>query len=185
MSNPLDRWEASIEAGKTAEAAIAITFYLHLGMVCEDNTKERLKNPDLRGNTCFDVKILKSPYPKEITPAGLKQGEHLTLDASNVEDYPDTTMLLMIVDYTGTGVQTKGLYYITAGRVKEILKLNHKRLYSRSQRSAKDKVRKIGISTKECGRIAFPGKTLAESVDEILAAQKHPLLELVKLEDIE
>ena len=49
--NPLDRWEASIEAGKSAEAAILITFFQHLGMSCVDNTLVNVKNPDLRGES--------------------------------------------------------------------------------------------------------------------------------------
>ena len=180
MSNPLDRWEASIEAGKSAEAAILITFFQHLGLDLHDNTKDNVKNPDLRGECLLDSKILKSPYPAAKTPAGLEAGEHLTLDYINVmEDYPPNTMIVMTVDYTASGVPTKGLYFITAGRVREIVKQNPKRVYMRSNRTAKDKSKKIGISTKECGRIALPAMNMSASVDFIMAAQKHPLAEVV------
>ena len=185
MTNPLDHWEASIRAGKAAEAAIAITFFSHLGMVCQDNTLENVKNTDLRGNSLLEVKILKSPYPAAKSPAGLSPEEHLTLDSINVESYAPHTLIVMVVDYTASGVQTKGLYYITAGQVQALVKSNPKLAYSRSSRTQKDKVAKIAISTKNCGRIAFPGMTLADSVEEVLRAQKHPMDSLVALSDID
>ena len=172
MSNPLDRWEASIEAGHSAEAAIILTFHQFLGISLYSNTKENVKNPDLRGEVLLEHKILKSSYPKPITPAGLPQAEHLTLDYSNVMNYPPNTMIVMTVDYTRDGLPTKGLYFITAGRVHEIIAQNPERIYLRSQRSAKDKSKKVGISTKECGRVAFPGMTMPESVEQVMAARK-------------
>ena len=154
-------------------------------MSCVDNTLVNVKNPDLRGESLLDVKILKSPYPSSPTPAGLSAEEHLTLDYANVMgDYPPHTLLVLVVDYTAAGVQTKGLHFITAGQVQEIVKNNPKRVYSRSARSTKDKIKKVAISTKECGRIAFPSMTMASSVDEILKAQKHPLTTLTSPVDI-
>ena len=185
MSNPLDRWEASIKAGKATEAAIAITFYTHLGMVCEDNTRERVKNPDLKGSCTLDAKLALSPYPSSPTPAGLTSAEHVTLDQSNLADYPADTTIWVVVDYTAAGIQTKGLYYIKAGVAREIIKNNPKRCYSRSSRTAKDKVAKCAISTREMGRHAFPGMTLSETADEVLRAQKHPLASLMQLADID
>ena len=175
MLNPLDNWEASIAEGKAAEAAIAITFFTHLGMYCEDNTKENVKNTDLRGNSLLEVKILRSPYPSAKSPAGLPPEEHLTLDHANIIDADPRVMILMVVDYTGAGLPTKGLFFTTIGKVQSLVAALPKRVYNRSTRSSKDKVKKIGISTRECGRIAFPGMTLPTTVDEILRAQKHPL----------
>lgn len=186
MHNPLDRWEASIKAGKAAEAAIAICFFTHMGMVCEDNTLENIKNTDLRGNSQLEIKILKSPYPSAVSPAGLPPEEHLTLDYKNVmEDYDPNITIWMVVDYTPVGIQTKGLYYIKAGAVQQLVKSIPGRVYSRSNRTTKDKSVKIGISTKECGRHAFPGMSLPGTVDEILRAQKHPPESFTTLPDID
>jgi hypothetical protein len=175
MSNPLDRWEASIEAGNAAEAALILMFARHLGITLHPNAVDNPKNPDLRGEFLLDSKVLKSPYPSSPTPAGLTQEEHITLDYSNVmEDYPPDTVLAITVDYTGSGVQTKGFYLIPVFMVREIVKNNPNRVYSRSQRSSKDKSKKVAISTKECARLALPSMTLQETVAAILAAQKHP-----------
>lgn len=184
MANALDRWEASIKAGRTTEAAISLTFYKHLGWICEDNTQERVKNPDLRGTSVLEAKLALSPYPSSPTPAGLTSEEHITLDQSNLFDYADDTTIWVVVDYTGSGHKTKGLYYIKAADAKRIIRENPKRCYTRSARTAKDKVAKCALSTKEMGRMAFPGMTLSETADEVLRAQKHPLLP-VAFPDIE
>lgn len=179
MGNPLDSWAASIEAGKAAEAAILITFYKYLGIRLEDNTKENHKNPDLRGEVLLDSKILRTAYPKDKTPAGLSSAEHLTLDYANLFDYPPETLLVMTVDYTGSGLPTKGIYLITAERARDIVNQHPNRIYTRSRRSASDKDKKVGISTRECARIAFPAMTLADSAEEVMLAQKHPLVKVV------
>lgn len=174
--NPLDRWEASIREGKAAEAALAISYYKHQGMICTDNTTENIKATDLRGNVLIEAKYLNSPYPREKTPAGLSNKEHLTLDYANVVSADPNIKVVLVVDYTNAGVPTKGHYYIRMGTVHEIIKNNPTRVYLRSSRSNLDKSKKVGISTKECGRDAFPGMTLSETVDEIVRNKVYNLV---------
>ena len=170
MSDPKNAWAASIKAGKAAEAAIAITFFTYLGMICEDNTREDVKATDLRGNAVIEVKHLCAPYPAAVSPAGLPPEEHITLDYANIMKADPRIMLTMPVDYTGKGIQTKGLYLLTVGAVQQIVRDNPGRVYTRSGRTSQDKVKKIGISTKECGRLAYPGMSLAGTVDAVNCA---------------
>ena len=116
------------------------------------------------------MKYLTTPYPPcKATPSGLDFREHLTLDVSNINDYPNNTLLLLVVDYTKKDVPVKGIFIISSDRVKEIMAQTPGRVYKRSERTKSDKVLKVGISIRECGRIAFPSVNDHGSVDLIKA----------------
>jgi hypothetical protein len=112
----------------------------------------------------LEAKYLTSAYPSSPTPSGLQAAEHLTLDVVNIESYSDDTVIMMVTDYTPKH-DTKGVFCVTAGNVQRILKAMPNRAYSRSQRTMKDKIRKVGISTEDCTLLIFPGLTQEETVD--------------------
>ncbi len=166
MASPLNSWSASVKAGATAEVRMIDALEEHLGWIF-------VKHPngtdiDLVGGGILDIKALRCPYPSSPTPSGLTPATHLTLDYANVFKYSDSALIVMAVDYTAAEVPTKGVYYISAGRVKEIIQEHPGRVYSRSSRSRQDKVKKIGISTDDAGLIVFPGMTIEQSADLIL-----------------
>lgn len=174
-TNPLDRWEVSIEAGNAGENKVARILTDRLGWVVQRNNLEDPKAEDLLITipaTCatftLDVKWLSSPYPSSPTPARLHAAEHLTLDVSNVEKYPPGTVIMCVVDYTQAGEKaqpTKGVFCITAGRVQTIMAHQPYRMYSRSQRTMKDKVRKVAVSIKECKVLCIDGLTQEQTAD--------------------
>ena len=172
MSSPLNKWEASVVDGRLGELAVIHAFLANMGITLVDNAQEQHKNPDLAGKLLAEIKILKSPYPSSPTPSNLMRENHLTLDVSNVDDYPPETMIIMAVDYTEAGLHTKGLYYILAGMVQQLMDKQPKRIYSRSYRGDKDKTLKVGVSTRECGVITFPGRTMSQTVDLVLDRQE-------------
>lgn len=155
--SPLNNWKSSISEGKLAELAFADLLLKHMGIKLGENNAENVRAEDYSGVFIADLKYLKKPYPSSPTPSGLTRDEHATLDHANILKYDDNVLIIMVVDYTGDDSDTKGLFFITAGKVKELLLENPKLKYSRSSRSHADKVVKIGVSLfKHCGRIAFP-----------------------------
>lgn len=95
----------------------------------------------------IEVKCAFTPYPKDPTPAGLACCEHITLDHANIIKYEDDVVLFIVV---ANYPERNGLFSITAGRCKEIIAAHPERNYTRSQRTRKDKVKKIGIAISEC-----------------------------------
>lgn len=166
-SNVLDFWGASQPAGRQLEQSVTSVLRQELGLLLQDNAADEHKNPDLKGEMYLDTKLILTPYPTEPTPSRLSRAEHLTLDMSCIEHYPEGTCILMVVDYTRSGVPTKGIFYITARRVAEIAAKDPHRIYNRSFRSNKDKSKKVGVSTHECGLLTLPGLDASESVDKI------------------
>lgn len=161
--SPLNQWDLALTEGKLAELAFAILLEKHLGIRVSPNNTENVKAVDCRGEFLADVKILKSPYPSQKTPSGLDKSEHITLDVANVDKYADDVAIQMIVDYTAAGVQTAGWYWITAGRVREIMAKHPERVYSRSARTAKDKSVKVGISINESNQVRLGNMTGKET----------------------
>lgn len=160
-------WKEAKSVGRSAEMALIQALSKHVGLDLIRNNAENVKAEDARLDCYVDVKFLETPYPSSPTPSGLSRNEHLTLDVANIEKYPDSTLLFMIVDYRASDVDTAGLYLISAGKVRSIMTENPKRLYSRSSRSLKDKIRKVGISTSECAVLAFPSCDHKETVSVV------------------
>lgn len=163
-------WSEAKAVGRSAEDALIRALAAHVGLDLIRNNAENVKALDARLDCLVDVKFLGTPYPSSPTPSGLRRDEHLTLDVANIEKYPDSTMLFMVVDYRASDVDTAGLFIISAGKVRAIMAQNPKRVYSRSSRSTKDKMRKIGISTEECAVLAFPA---LDQFDTVTAVKEH------------
>jgi hypothetical protein len=176
-ASELNAWTPALAEGKRAEYAFGMLLLKHMGINVTPNNIENQRAVDFRGDFVGDVKFLRSPYPSSPTPAGLPREEHLTLDVANVDKYPDHTLIIMCVDYTSAGLETQGLYFITAGKVREIIAKNPKRVYKRSQRTQKDKVLKIGISSKQdAGQVRFPemsAKMTAQAITTAVEAMRH------------
>ena len=175
MASELNRWEKSLPEGKLAEAAFALLMGRHMGINVVSNNTENIKAEDCRCDFIAEIKVLRSPYPRQRTPAGLDSSKHITLDQANIDKYHDNTLLALIVDYTEQGVDTEGLYCITAKQVRQIVKDNPDRVYSRSARTVKDKSVKIGISTDECAQIRFgnmTGKETARAFLDVIGAMR-------------
>ena len=169
--SPLNQWDLALTEGKLAELAFAVLLGKHMGIKVTSNNTEDVKAVDCRGEFQADVKILKAPYPAQKTPSGLDKSEHVTLDVANINKYADDVAIQMIVDYTEAGVPTAGWYWITAGRVREIMSLHPERVYSRSSRSMKDKVVKVGISINEANQVRLgdmTGKETAAAFIELM-----------------
>ena len=163
MASELNQWGAALSEGKLAEMAFATLMQKYMGIKVTRNNIENIKAEDCKCEFLADIKFLRSPYPSAKTPAGLDRDEHLTLDVANVDKYSDETTIVMIVDYTEAGVETEGFYFITAGEVRSIIQKHPERVYSRSARTSKDKVRKVGISTNEACQIRFGNMTGKET----------------------
>ena len=165
--SPLNHWEAALDAGLHGEARALVLFNQHMGLLLEANNLEVVTAIDLHGEIHIDMKVLRRPYPSPISPAGLTAEEHVTLDFASINKYPDNLSIFCVVDYRPKH-PTAGVFYITAGRVKEILSEHPERKYSRSARGWKDKVLKVGISTQEMGQITLPGMTRSETAEAFL-----------------
>lgn len=168
--SPLNAWSASVVAGARMEEAFRASLAERLGITIVKNNAADVRASDFRLECEVDVKYLQSPYPSDPTPANLSPATHLTLDVANITKYSPSTIIFMVVDYTERGVDTKGVYFVTAGRVAEIMESMPERVYRRSSRTHKDKIVKVGISVNETLTFAFPGMTTAQTVDAIRGA---------------
>ena len=155
MVSPLNNWNLSKAAGESMERSFVRVMYTQFGLEATHENEIDKKKLDLNITCDADVKFLTAPYPSSPTPAGLTAHTHLTLDVANVTKYPANTLIFMVVDYRKAGVETCGLFWISAGKVVEIMEQQPKRVYSRSFRSNSDKVLKVAISRKSALRCCF------------------------------
>lgn len=142
----MNKWTETIQRGQKVEAFVKQELLPSVGISCILNNQVKKTDIDLRiGAVLIEIKTAFTPYPCEITPSGLNTSEHLTLDYANIEKYDDDVKILFLVRYNNPRV-----CWIRAGKVKEIIRNNPKRIYSRSGRTFKDKRKKIGIAFSEC-----------------------------------
>lgn len=159
-------WQNSLSRGSAAENFVVETLFPSIGIkaLCNNNANKdshgSRESVDIRiFDLRVDVKVAFTPYPSKITPSGLNNDEHLTIDFANIEKYDRCTLLLFLVRYDKPRV-----LLISAGAIKDIIHENPGRIYSRSARSMKDKQKKIGISILECEDIThfFPNETILQ-----------------------
>lgn len=165
MSSPLNNWALSKAVGESMERGFASTMFEFTGLVTTKENDVDKRKPDLAINVDVDIKFLQSAYPSTPTPAGLPNSKHCTLDVSNIERYSPATMLFLVVDYRGSGLDTCGVYLIAAGKVQKLMQDFPGRIYRRSGRTTSDKIVKVAISTDEMALLILPGMTKEESVE--------------------
>lgn len=162
----LNAWRPALEQGQRTERGLAYWLHEWLGFNVQPANKENPRAVDMVAVVHIDSKDLQSPYPSEKTPSGLEAYEHVTLDVANVLEYDPDVCLWCMVDYTPK-YKTKGVFVIKAGAVQRIMKQHPERIYSRSSRTHKDKVRKVGVSIREMSQFSGPGMDRSQTVDTI------------------
>lgn len=110
------------------------------------NNSENVRAVDLMLQEMpLEVKTAFSPYPPgnppRKTPSGLVSQDHLTIDEANVLKYKRETIILFLVCYDEPKV-----FLVSAGKILDTIAACPNRIYSRSDRTEKDKRRKIGVS---------------------------------------
>lgn len=113
-----------------------------------------------------DVKAAFTPYPSEPTPSKLKKKDHITLDHKSIVDYFEKfgDKLSIYVAVANYPDRKTSLLKINSKDCFDIMNENPERTYTRSMRSFKDKVKKVGIKFEEFEDItkSVPKKLMKE-----------------------
>jgi hypothetical protein len=147
MASKLNDWDYAKLLANNVELLVRLAIN-SIGFDYVRNNAEIRQAVDLaQANRRIEVKCAFTPYPRDPTPAGLAQAEHITLDHTNIVKYDDEVVLFIVV---ANYPERNGLFSITAGRCKAILAAHPERVYLRSKRTFKDKVKKVGFAISEC-----------------------------------
>jgi len=171
VGSKLNAWSRSRKVGERVEDVIREA----LNSVGHDLTKnngEVKTEVDLASQECaasrVEVKCAFTPYPSSPTPAKLQNTEHLTLDLANIEKYDDDVFIVFAVHYP----LTVGIYAIEVSKCKKIIQEQPHRVYMRSKRTGKDKMKKVGISLNECFEIKVAPEFLTRIAQIATAAER-------------
>jgi hypothetical protein len=179
--NQLNIWANSKKVGQQLEELIlaglnknSMDTGTEAGKWIKNNTKSKTDiDIKLHGKKIYgDVKSAFTPYPSTPTPSKLSNAEHITIDLKDVDKYKDLNVTLYIVVCNYPYLDKKnngfGIYKIHSKDCWDILCKNPQRQYSRSFRSNKDKIAKVGFSINECTNITeFFDKTTIKKIKKL------------------
>jgi len=169
VGSKLNVWNKSRRVGERVEDIVREALNA-VGHSLNKNNDEVKTEVDLASanNARVEVKCAFTPYPSSPTPAKLSSKEHLTLDVANIDKYDDDVFIVFAIHYP----ETKGIYAIEVRKCKEIIRDNPRRVYLRSARTGKDKLKKVGISLAECFEVKVPRKFLTR-IAKVATSAEH------------